>query len=341
MGPSSTTRWRARRRDAHGTQARGRRDPKLSPLVERARRLLRQPGAKGSATRDYNQAEDFRARASPRPKNSRRGGHGLPPPSRNENGGRELLARLRREMPNDVGVHFVSGVMRRLDGDYDRALRSFDRMVKLNPAERVVVSYNRARIFMYQRRFEDALMELDQGAAMEPDHPLIKTFRAACFTRGRSPDGQALLEEVRRRTPPDGVRDHYATCEREGEARGGAGARPSRSKDVAADDNASLTGSHQSTRSKRTGTRRSSGGARHRLGNENKKWFESDRTGTVARRRALPTMMETRSVATQGGVKKPWDFRRRGRMQGRPRRMLRACSTRCARRGADTWSFWA
>ena len=127
---------------------------------------------------------------------------------------RELLSRLRREMPNDVGVHFTSGVLRRLDGDYDSALRSFDRMVKLNPAERVVVSYNRARIFMYQRRYEDALLELDQGAALEPDHPLIKTFRGrVLYYRGETEAATRLLEEVLEKNPRlDGVRPIYAIC---------------------------------------------------------------------------------------------------------------------------------
>ncbi|HEV2904170.1 MAG TPA: protein kinase, partial [Pyrinomonadaceae bacterium] len=91
---------------------------------------------------------------------------------------REAVVLLRQEYPNDVGVHFVRGVVARLDAEYERALRSFDRMVRLNPNERVVASYNRARIFMYQQRYEEALAELDQGAEMEPDHPLIQTFRA-------------------------------------------------------------------------------------------------------------------------------------------------------------------
>jgi serine/threonine-protein kinase len=127
---------------------------------------------------------------------------------------RELLSRLRREMPNDVGVHFVSGILRRLDGDYERSLRSFDRMVRLNPAERVVVSYNRARIFMYQRRFDDALLELEQGAAMEPDHPLIKTFRGrVLYYRGEVETATKLLEEVVEKNPRlDGVRPIYAIC---------------------------------------------------------------------------------------------------------------------------------
>jgi serine/threonine protein kinase/tetratricopeptide (TPR) repeat protein len=127
---------------------------------------------------------------------------------------RELLSRLRREMPNDVGVHFVSGILRRLDGDYERSLRSFDRMVRLNPAERVVVSYNRARIFMYQRRFDDALLELEQGAAMEPDHPLIRTFRGrVLYYRGEVETATKLLEEVVEKNPRlDGVRPIYAIC---------------------------------------------------------------------------------------------------------------------------------
>ena len=84
---------------------------------------------------------------------------------------------LRDEYPNDPGVQFVRGVVARLDGDYEKALRSFDRMVRLNPGERVLASYNRARIFMYQQEYEEALRELDQGAALEPEHPLIR-FRA-------------------------------------------------------------------------------------------------------------------------------------------------------------------
>ena len=38
-------------------------------------------------------------------------------------------------------------------------------MVRLNPAERVVASYNRARVFMYQQLYDEALQELEQGAA--------------------------------------------------------------------------------------------------------------------------------------------------------------------------------
>ncbi|HEX9424444.1 MAG TPA: protein kinase [Pyrinomonadaceae bacterium] len=121
---------------------------------------------------------------------------------------------LREEYPNDVGVHFARGVLARLDSEYDRALRSFDRMVRLNPNERVVTSYNRARIFMYQGRYEEALHELDQGAAMEPDHPLIKTIRArVLYYRGEIEAARQILEQVLERNPRmDGIRPILATC---------------------------------------------------------------------------------------------------------------------------------
>ena len=127
---------------------------------------------------------------------------------------REEVESLRQEYPNDVGVHFVRGVLARLSGQYDRALRSFDRMARLNPAERVVVSYNRARIFMYQRRYEDALMELDQGAAMEAEHPLIKVFRArVLYYRGEVDAAARILQQLLQKHPQmDGIRPILAIC---------------------------------------------------------------------------------------------------------------------------------
>jgi eukaryotic-like serine/threonine-protein kinase len=127
---------------------------------------------------------------------------------------RASAERLSTEAPNDVGVHFVRGVVARLDGNYDRALRCYDRMVRLNPAERVVASYNRARIFMYQQRYEEALAELDKGAAVEPDHPLLRTFRARVIYYSGDPEQAAeILKEVLDRHPKlEGIRPIYATC---------------------------------------------------------------------------------------------------------------------------------
>ena len=127
---------------------------------------------------------------------------------------REEVERLREEYPNDVGVQFVRGVLARLDGEYERALRSYDRMVRLNPAERVVASYNRARIFMYQQQYEEALAELDLGAAIEPDHPLIRTFRArVLYYRGEVDAATRILQQVLQQHPQmDGIRPILAIC---------------------------------------------------------------------------------------------------------------------------------
>jgi serine/threonine-protein kinase len=126
---------------------------------------------------------------------------------------RDAVDELRREAPNDASVHFVRAVVARLDGDYEKALRSLDRMVRLNPTERVVVSYNRARLLCYLRRFDEAFAELDAGAAVEPDHPLIKTFRArALYYHGEPVQAAEILEQVLEQHPQlDGIRPIYAT----------------------------------------------------------------------------------------------------------------------------------
>ncbi len=134
-------------------------------------------------------------------------------------GGQKQKARtevelLRDEFPNDPGVHFVRAVVARLDGDYERALRSYDRMVKLNPGERVPASYNRARIFMYQGEYDQAMRELDQGAAIEPEHPMIKVIRARVLSyRGAVAESTKILQEVLERHPQmDGIRPILAIC---------------------------------------------------------------------------------------------------------------------------------
>jgi serine/threonine-protein kinase len=126
---------------------------------------------------------------------------------------RDTAEQLARESPNDPGVHFQRGVIARLDGEYEKALRYFERMARLSPAERVVASYNRARIFTYQQKYDQALAELDLGAAIEPDHPLVNTFRArALYYRGDVVKAAEMLEQVLEQQPQlDGIRPIYAT----------------------------------------------------------------------------------------------------------------------------------
>jgi serine/threonine protein kinase/tetratricopeptide (TPR) repeat protein len=134
-------------------------------------------------------------------------------------GGQKQKARaeidmLRDEYPNDPGVQFVRGVVARLDSDYDKALRSYDRMVRLNPGERVLASYNRARVFMYQKQYEEALHELDQGAELEPEHPMIQVIRArVLYYRGEVDAAMRVMQQVLQKHPQmDGVRPILAIC---------------------------------------------------------------------------------------------------------------------------------
>ena len=89
---------------------------------------------------------------------------------------REEVARARREAPDEPVVHFVKATLHRLDGEYGRALRSYDRLMRLDPAAHVVGSYNRALVYMYMGNFEETARQLDQAG--DPDNPLVKTFRA-------------------------------------------------------------------------------------------------------------------------------------------------------------------
>jgi len=77
----------------------------------------------------------------------------------------------------------------------------------------VVASYNRARIFTYQNDYARAMRELDEGAAVEPDHPLIKTFRArALYYHDDVVKAAEILEQVLEQQPQlDGIRPIYAT----------------------------------------------------------------------------------------------------------------------------------
>jgi eukaryotic-like serine/threonine-protein kinase len=112
------------------------------------------------------------------------------------------LAEARREAPNDPTVFIVAGMLYRLNGLYDKALRQYDRLLELNPNDIVIASYNRGRIYTYRHEYDQAIAELEKGRAVEPDHPLIKTFLALIyFNQGRIEECGKLAEEVLRQHP--------------------------------------------------------------------------------------------------------------------------------------------
>ncbi len=127
---------------------------------------------------------------------------------------RARVAELLREEPDDPSVLFVAGMLYRLDGLYEKALATYDRLLEVNPKDVVIVAFNRARVFTHQGRFDEALAEIDRGRAAEPEHPLLKTFLAvALFNQGMVDDAQALLEDVLRQNPHfDGLMPLVGWC---------------------------------------------------------------------------------------------------------------------------------
>jgi serine/threonine-protein kinase len=94
---------------------------------------------------------------------------------------RSEIVLLQKQFPNDAALYFVKGVMHRLDGEYDECLKAYEKLARLDPAARAVAAYNRSRIFLYRKEFDKAIEELDRGAQAEPNHPMIKIFRAAVW----------------------------------------------------------------------------------------------------------------------------------------------------------------
>jgi serine/threonine-protein kinase len=127
---------------------------------------------------------------------------------------RRIVADLLRQAPNDPDVLFVAGMVYRLDGLYEKALAVYDRLSSINPRDVVIVAFNRARILSFQQRYEEAVAELERARAVEPDHPLVKTFLAhVLFNVGRLDEAQELIEDVLRLHPAlDGVVPVLAWC---------------------------------------------------------------------------------------------------------------------------------
>jgi serine/threonine-protein kinase len=200
---------------------------------------------------------------------------------------RAAVKRLQDEVPNDAAMHFVKATLHRLDGEYERALRSWERLGRLDPAARVVASYNRARLFMYQGRYDDALLELDQGAAIEPDHPLNKTFRSrVLYYKGQVDEAAALIKDVLDHNPQiDGIRPIYATyLIAQGKIAEAKEQLNKRTLEVATADHdmAYWTASAYAMMGDRDEAFRWLERA-VALGNENKAWFESDRNLSTLR----------------------------------------------------------
>ena len=120
---------------------------------------------------------------------------------------------LEDQFPNEAALYFVKGTMHRLDGEYDECLKSFAKLTRLDPAAGVISSYNRARIFLYKNMFAEAFAELDKGAKIQPNHPMVRIFRSVVLFHAGEPDEAIeMISSVLENNPQmDGIRPLLAT----------------------------------------------------------------------------------------------------------------------------------
>ena len=104
--------------------------------------------------------------------------------------------------------------VRRRDDVLGVAARRMNDEKIARPNERVVVSYNRALIFLYEGKFEDAQRELDRAASVEPNNPLLRSVRALImYYTDRADEAEKLLTGVLDANPNlHGVRPTLAMC---------------------------------------------------------------------------------------------------------------------------------
>jgi TolB-like protein/Flp pilus assembly protein TadD len=121
---------------------------------------------------------------------------------------RAELDHVQKEYPNNAETYFLKGLMHRLDGEYDKAIDSWKKLERLDPASIAVTGSVRARLYSLQGDHQRALKELEAAAAAEPNHPLVKLFQVeSLFYSGNTSEGLGLMHTLLENNPQmDGVR---------------------------------------------------------------------------------------------------------------------------------------
>ena len=115
---------------------------------------------------------------------------------------RHEIRRLLRHAPNEPTVHSAAAYVYRLAGQYELALSEWDRLLKISPTDVVFASYNRARIYMYQKEYEKAEAEIAMGLAFEANHPSLRAFGAMiAYYQGEIEKATLVMEELLEKSP--------------------------------------------------------------------------------------------------------------------------------------------
>lgn len=115
---------------------------------------------------------------------------------------RDSIRHLLKLAPNEPSAHSAAAYVYRLSGQYERALDQWDQLLRISPTDVVYASYNRARMFIYQRDYARAESELARGLAFEPHHPNLRTYSAVVdYYKGDIEKAKAVMEDVLSRNP--------------------------------------------------------------------------------------------------------------------------------------------
>lgn len=189
---------------------------------------------------------------------------------------------LQEQFPNDAPLYFVKGTMHRLDGEYEASLKAWEKLARLDPAAKVISSYNRARIFMYQGNLEKAVEELDKGARIEPNHPLLRIFRSFLLHyQGKTDEAIAMIREIlAKNVKMEGIRPILATfLASQGKTEEALAQLTDETKSLAKSDHDMaywLTQAYSMLHQKENAFKWLERAIK--LGNENKAWFENDKS---------------------------------------------------------------
>ncbi len=115
---------------------------------------------------------------------------------------REQVRRMLAIAPNDPAAHNTAAYLHRWDGLYGPALAEYEACLRLDPTDVVRVSYNRARIALYQGHYEEALEHLDGALFIEPNHPFATmVLGQVLYYQGRHEESARTFRELFERNP--------------------------------------------------------------------------------------------------------------------------------------------
>jgi serine/threonine protein kinase/Tfp pilus assembly protein PilF len=110
---------------------------------------------------------------------------------------RQEIRRLLRRAPNEPSVHSTAAYVYRLSSQYELALEQWDRLLKISPTDIPYAAYNRARLFIYMHDYPKADAEIALGMAVEPNHPMLRSYRALLnFYRGETDKAMAEVRDI-------------------------------------------------------------------------------------------------------------------------------------------------